>query len=168
MNIEGFTDCKDRLLFFNRGNTKEPNRLMITDRNILKKLLPDRFKVMRVKAGTLNTIPLGISGACYDEELDVLFLTASAENTDNAYDDGEITGSVLGVVYNAYKKLDEIELIIDEVIEMETIDSAFNKQKIESVCITKSNGKTFNCVLVADNDDGNSALFEVEISINPY
>jgi len=165
MNIEGFTDCKDKLLFFNRGNTQQPNQLIITDQKILKKQFPDKFKVMPVNIGTLNQIALGISGACYDEQNDVLFLTASAEDTNNAYDDGEIIGSTLAVVYNAYQKLDNQSLEIDVLIELDTIDNDFHKQKIESICITKQNDKDYTCALVADNDDGKSVLFEITIEI---
>lgn len=165
MNIEGFTDCRDKLLFFNRGNTVQPNQLIITDQKILKKQFPDRFKVMPVRIGTFKNISLGISGACYDEKNDMLFLTASAEDTSNAYDDGEIMGSVVCVVYNVYQKLHEQELVIDELIELDKIDTVFIKQKIESVCITQQAEKKFTCTLVADNDDGKSVLFEVEIKL---
>ena len=69
---------------------------------------------MPITIGKLNEINLGISGACYDEKNDILLLTASAEDTSNAYDDGEIIGSVIGVVYNAYQKLNSQEIVIDE------------------------------------------------------
>lgn len=163
MNIEGFTVCRDKLLFFNRGNTQQPNQLIITDHKILKKQFPDKFKIMPINIGTLNQIALGISGACYDEQNDVLLITASAENTNNAYDDGDIIGSVLAVVYNAYQKLNHQFLEIDMLIELDTIDSNFQKQKIESICISHQTNKNYTCVLVADNDDGKSVLFELEI-----
>ena len=165
MNIEGFSDCKDKLLFFNRGNTQQANQLIITDKNVLKKQFPSRFKVMPIIIGALNNVSLGISGACYDEKNDVLLLTASAEDTNNAYDDGEIIGSCLGIVFNAYDKLNNKELVIDEFIELERIDVAFSKQKIESICITNQSDKNYTCVLVADNDDGKSALFEIKIEL---
>lgn len=165
INIEGFTDCKEKLLFFNRGNTEQPNQLIITDQNILNKTFPNKFKVMPINIGKLKDITLGISGACYDGINDVLLLTASAENTNNAYDDGNIIGSVLCVVYNAYEKLQHKELVIDEIIELENINAVFEQQKIESICITNRNNKSYTCVLVADNDDGKSVLFEVEIGI---
>ena len=165
MNIEGFTDCKDKLLFFNRGNTQQPNQLIITDQKILKKQFPDKFKVMPVKIGKLNNINLGISGACYDEKNDILLLTASAEDTNNAYDDCEIIGSTIGIVYNAYKKLNEQEFVIDELIELDAVNPVFEKQKIESICITNHSENKYTCTLVADNDDGKSVLFEVEITI---
>ena len=165
MNIEGFTDCKDKLLFFNRGNTQQPNQLIITDQKILKKQFPDKFKVMPIKIGMLNNIALGISGACYDEKNDILLLTASAENTNNAYDDGEIIGSAIGIVYNVYQKLNEKEFVIDELIELGKINPIFTKQKIESVCITSQAGGKYTCTLVADNDDGKSVLFEIEIIV---
>ncbi len=88
MNIEGFTDCKDKLLLFNRGNTQEANQLIITDHKILKKQFPDRFKVMPVTIGKLKGTNLGISGACYDAVNDVVLLSASAENTSNAASPG--------------------------------------------------------------------------------
>lgn len=165
MNIEGFTDCKDKLLFFNRGNTQQPNQLIVTDQKILKKQFPDRFKIMPVKIGKMDDVMLGISGACYDEKNDVLFLTASAENTDNAYDDGEIIGSAIGVVYNAHQKLNEKEFTTDVLIHLETVNTIFVKQKIESICITQQVNKNYTCTLVADNDDGKSVLFEVEIIV---
>ena len=165
MNIEGFTDCKDKLLFFNRGNTQAQNQLIITDQKILKKQFPDKFKVMPIKIGTLNNIALGISGACYDEKNDILLLTASAEDTNNAYDDGEIIGSAIGIVYNAYQKLKEQEFVIDKLIELDKINPVFIKQKIESICITKQSEKDYTCTLVADNDDGKSVLFEIEVFV---
>lgn len=165
MNIEGFTDCKDKLLFFNRGNTEQLNQLIITDHKILKKQFPDTFKIMPINIGTLNGIALGISGACYDEKNDVLFITASAENTNNAYDDGEIIGSSIGVVYNAYSKLNCQTLEIDTLIALDKIDDVFLQQKIESICIVHQEAKKYTCVLVADNDDGKSVLFELEMSL---
>jgi hypothetical protein len=165
MNIEGFTDCKDKLLFFNRGNTQQPNQLIITDYNILKKQFPSSFKVMPIKIGTLNNVALGVSGACYHEKDDILLLTASAEDTNNAYDDGEIIGSTIGITYNAYQKLSNKEFIIDVSIELEKVHPVFEKQKIESVCITKHAERKYTCVLVADNDNGKSELFEVEVIV---
>lgn len=165
MNIEGFTDCKDKLLFFNRGNTEQPNQLIITDNKILQKQFPNKFKVIPVNIGKLNDVSLGISGACYDEVNDVLLLTASAENTNNAYDDGDIVGSTLCIVYNIYNKLQQQELLIDEMIPLDNIDVVFVKQKIESICITNKDKKNYTCVLVADNDDGKSVMFEVEVKL---
>lgn len=165
MNIEGFTDCRDKLLFFNRGNTTQPNQVIITDQKILKKQFPDKFKVIPVEIGSLKDVSLGISGACYDAEDDVLLLTASAEDTHNAYDDGEIIGSAIGVVYNAYEKLSKNELVIDELVELEKVSSLFTKQKIESVCITVKSKNKYICTLVSDNDNGKSELFEVEVLV---
>ena len=80
-------------------------------------------------------------------------------------DDGEIIGSTIGIVYNAYKKLNEQEFVIDELIELDAVNPVFEKQKIESICITNHSENKYTCTLVADNDDGKSVLFEVEITI---
>jgi hypothetical protein len=165
MNIEGFTDCKDRLLFFNRGNTVHPNQLIVTDHKILQKQFPNKFKVIPVAIGTLGNVALGISGACYDLHRDILFLTASAEDTSNSYDDGTIVGSVIGVVHNAYAQLNNQTFVIETFIPLDTIDPAFSRQKIESICITASAENNYRCTLVSDNDDGKSVLFEIEITL---
>jgi hypothetical protein len=165
MNIEGFTGCKDKLLLFNRANTSQPNSLIVTDRKIVKRQFPDRFKVMPVEIGSLNNIPLGISGASYCEVNDILFITASAENTDNTYDDGDIIGSVLGIVYNASDALNAPSFIIEHIIELDKVEKVFSKQKMESVCITRQENKNYTCILVADNDDGKSVLFEMDIQL---
>lgn len=165
INIEGFTSCKDKLLFFNRGNISQSNQLIITDHKILKSQFPDRFKVMPVQSRNLNNIQLGISGACYDSVNDILLLTASAEDTDNAYDDGQVLGSAVAVVFDAYHKLETEELIIDTWIDLEEVDDIFRFQKIESICIVGQENRNYDCVLVADNDDGSSRLFQISIEI---
>lgn len=163
MNIEGFTDCKDKLLFFNRANNTQPNQLIISDHKIIQKQFPNSFKVMPVQMPNLKGIPLGISGACYVETDDILLLTASAENTDNAYDDGAIVGSVLAIVRNAYQQLNQKIIDVQEVYLLDDIDARFLHQKIESICLIQNNQTTYTCVLVADNDDGKSVLFEISI-----
>lgn len=165
LNVEGFTSCRDRLLIFNRANNSMSNTLFITDKNVLDNRAPVDIKSMALNLGTLNNVVLGISGACYDEESDVLILTASAEDTDNAYDDGEVLGSVLAVITNAYKKLahPERELEVDEIIELNLVGSVFHKQKIESVCLRQKTANNYRLVLVADNDDGKSVLFEADL-----
>lgn len=165
MNIEGFTDCKDKLLFFNRANTQQANQLLITDHKIIKKQFPDKFKVLPVEIANLRQLPLGISGACYDDKNDILFLSASAENTSNAYDDGEIEGSAIGVVFNAYQKLNDKKYTIDKLICLDDVHQDFQQQKIESICILRQSNNTYRMAMVADNDDGKSVLFEVEITL---
>jgi hypothetical protein len=64
-----------------------------------------------------------------------------------------------------YQKLNNQEIVIDELIELDAINPVFFKQKIESICITKQIEKKYTCTLVADNDDGKSVLFEVEIIV---
>jgi hypothetical protein len=64
-----------------------------------------------------------------------------------------------------YQKLSNQEIVIDELIELDAINPVFVKQKIESICIAKQSEKKYTCTLVADNDDGKSVLFDVEIIV---
>lgn len=165
LNIEGFTVCNDDFLFFNRATTTQQNHLITTNNKLFKNKSQTEFNIIPIEINNLNDIQLGISGACYDEINDTLFLTASAENTNNTYDDGEIIGSVLAIIENASCQINQQKIKIENFINLDTIDSSFDKQKVESVCIKNRDRNCYNLILVADNDDGKSVLFEIHIKI---
>lgn len=165
INIEGFANYKDRLLFFNRGNTPEPNYLIITSLAIFENSDVNDLRIIPIEIGKLNGVNLGISGACIDEQNDILFITASAEDTNNAYDDGAILGSVIGIVPNFSTKLNTHSLEIKAVIKLDEANDVFLEQKIEAICITEQFENKYQIALVADNDDGKSVLFGIELTI---
>lgn len=161
LNIEGLTTINRQFLFFNRANNKQQNTLLIVE-NFLDLIRYPYQEVIcsyiDIEIQPLYNHVLGISGVSYCKEEDQLFITASAENTDNAYDDGEIIGSVLCIVNNASKILKNKKLIIENYIILETIDHRLKKQKIESVSYQNK-----NIILVADNDNGKSEIFLLKI-----
>lgn len=161
LNIEGLTTIDHQFLFFNRANNKQQNTLIIVENffDSIQHLHEDVIcRYVDIEIQALYDHVLGISGAAYSIEKDQLFITASAENTDNAYDDGEIIGSVLCIVDNASEKLKKEKLIIENYIILETIDDRLKKQKIESVSFFND-----NIILVADNDNGKSEVFLLNI-----
>jgi hypothetical protein len=74
------------------------------------------------------------------------------ENTDNAYDDGEILGSLIGII-------DISNNTIATSFDYCKISNAGAHLKVESVTVEKeiSPGKT-EVVLITDDDKGNSII----------
>ena len=106
LNIEGMTEVKSQLVLSNRANnTNRVNKLLVFDSSldhysgatdpIIIDIILQRKKVA------------GISDIFYLEEDDLLFFTASEEETSNAIDDGMIGESYLGWISDFSKKLQE-------------------------------------------------------------
>lgn len=97
-----------------------------------------------------NNIEGGFSGAiCFEKENKILF-TASYENTNNAYDDGEILGSILGIIVINDGKL-------NPKITTCTIPNLETNLKVESITIEEEISiQESKLVLITDDDLGNS------------
>jgi hypothetical protein len=170
LNIEGITSIQEHFLFFNRANNNQNNSLIVVYHfnsylEDIIKIEDLEIRVIEIEIPTFKNHILGISGATYHEVDDILFLTASAENTDNAYDDGEILGSVICIIKNASKEILNSTIIISDYINLENVDDALKNQKIESICIQDSTTNKYNITLVADNDVGNSEIFCLEMCV---
>ncbi len=100
----------------------------------------------------INGIEAGFSGATALTDEPKIIFTASVENTDNAYDDGEILGSLIGVI-------DISNNTIAKSFDYCKISNAGAHLKVESVTVEKEifPGKT-KVVLITDDDKGNSII----------
>jgi hypothetical protein len=163
LNIEGITTINNSFLFFNRANNKQQNKLIILDDFNPNDLANTALKFVLIEIENFKGYQLGISGATYFQENDIMYLTASAEDTDNAYDDGEIVGSVLYIIHNASSVFLQDKIVLNGPIILEEIDVTLSKQKIESVCVLSYNEHSTDLILVADNDNGKSELFMISI-----
>lgn len=102
----------------------------------------------------IEGVESGFSGATILKNNPKIVFTASAEDTDNAYDDGEILGSLIGMIDITNDSLGEIS-------DYCLIPNTQVKLKVESVSIEEeiASGKT-KVVMVTDDDLGNSILIE--------
>lgn len=102
----------------------------------------------------IKGVESGFSGATILKNDPKIVFTASAEDTDNAYDDGEILGSLIGMIDITNDSLGEIS-------DYCLIPNTQVKLKVESVSIEEeiASGKT-KVVMVTDDDLGNSILIE--------
>jgi hypothetical protein len=102
----------------------------------------------------INGIEAGFSGATALKSEPKILFTASVENTDNAYDDGEILGSFVGMI-------DISNHVVSSSFVFVQIPNSEEKLKVESITVEEeiSSGKT-KVALITDDDKGHSLLIE--------
>jgi len=171
VNIEALALTHDDAYFFNRGNA---------DRNILFKVaLGDLMAYMTGKADKIADIRLhearlpqlmgfeaGFSGADYWPEMESLVYTASVEGSGNAYDDGAVLGSYLGLIPLSILK-DGASLDLSRSAQRVSKAGTPLKTKVESIALTHTGRRRATGAMVSDNDDGSSEFFDVVLTIKP-
>lgn len=162
LNIEGMAVVQNKIVLANRANKKHRvNKLIIGEVHYADYKQFSPSSVIDLKFASKNII--GISGLFYLKEKDILLFTASEEDTDSATEDGAISDSYLGTINEFSKKLKAQALKPTEMIKLSSVDKILTKQKIESVCVQKINGKEVLLHLVSDNDDGKSGLYKMRL-----
>lgn len=164
LNIEGLALVNDYFVLVNRANKTNPlNYLIITGNNFWKKQKDAPIQVVRVDFGAGAPQGLGISGMTYSDYHEDLFLTISTEDTPNAFEDGPIGKSYLGVIENLYRKIgrEKEKMKVNSLIHLASADDRFSGYKIESVSIQSEKDHSIKLQLVADNDTSSSYLFKV-------
>lgn len=155
LNIEATAYYNNRIYLFNR--TK--NIIICFDyKELLNYIKGDcpypNPEVTEFHLPKINGIGAGFSGATTLKNEAKIIFTASVENTDNAYDDGEILGSFIGMID----------------ISTNNISNSFNychipcstvNLKVESVTVEEENsvGET-KIILITDDDKGNSVILK--------
>jgi hypothetical protein len=165
INLEGVSLLKDDLILGNRGNrSQQSNHIIITDKNYWEHQDDAKLTIQKLKLPeSLASDALGLSELCYIKDLDTLLITFTNEDTHNAYDDGAIGNSYLGIIKNASTKLHTPELVVEEVINLCEVDPIFGCQKIEGICVESIIAADVLLHLVADNDLGESRLFKIKM-----
>lgn len=153
LNIEAAIQWEGKLVLCQRGGIFQQNALILVEK--------EGFELIDLALPLISGIQSGISGAAYCAEKDLFWFCASAESTTDAYNDGEILGSLIGKIADFSQKMKKKQLNINDFV----ILSEIPKQKIESIAIVKAISDNETMLLaVADNDDGSSFLFEIGIS----
>lgn len=155
LNIEATAFYNNRLFLLNRNKNL---LLAFQFADLLayikgeKKFSPPIIKQFTLPK--LNGIEAGFSGATTLQNQSKLIFTASVENTTNAYDDGEIMGSFIGI----------IDIATDSIAETYAycaIPNTDQKLKVESVTVQQEIelGQT-KLILITDDDKGNSIILD--------
>lgn len=168
INVEGLATSKNSAFIINRGNGGS-NVIFELDLEDFQDYLAgeseliEDVKAYHVKLPIVQNFEAGLSGAAYWSETDSLVLTASIEATGDAYNDGEILGSYVGLV------------ALDDLSQNRTLDLTDNLvplmegnkrliTKIESVAFTSQSQNKIEGLLASDNDDGTSEFFNFSLS----
>lgn len=162
LDIEGLAIYGDLLYLFNRG------------RNIIfsfpyKDFISycrrgTHFPIPKLKLFTLpeiNGLQAGFSGATTYGKKPYLIFTASVEDAPNAYDDGDILGSFIGMIAINNGELSQ-NFIIKRIPNLGT------PLKVESVIVDEILSETESeLILVTDNDGKPSEILRLRMAFNP-
>jgi hypothetical protein len=173
LNLEAAAADDQHLYLFNRANKKGTNSVLVIKLEEFipylcegSQLIPFPF-VKTYQLPEIGGVPSGFSGASvFDKKL---YFTASAEDTDDAYLDGPVQGSLAGIM-----ELGEFDYLrggmnslLPEQFQIGAIDDNGQpyKGKIESISIfeAESSSETI-AIAVTDNDKGGSELLMLSVS----
>jgi hypothetical protein len=171
LNIEGMAVTPQQVILANRGNGNHPvNQLIFVPHNFWKRqeragisIVKTGFQPASVKKDGVE----GLSGLAYSTQYDRLFATVSTESSADGVTDGAIGNSYLWIFDDISPKRTFTALNPSKIIALADIDPRLKNQKIESVALLEENKRSVRLALTADNDDGTTRLFEVEISNKP-
>jgi hypothetical protein len=159
LNIEGVAYYEEDIFLFNRQNNLilKYNYKELLNYFKLGKSAPIP-EIKQCKLPNINNIEAGFSGAVALKNEPLIIFTASVENTNNAYDDGEILGSFIGII-------DISDKDISNVIDFCEISSSNKKLKVESVSVENENSdRVTDIVLITDDDKGNSIILKGKLT----
>ncbi|MDO5106103.1 hypothetical protein [Capnocytophaga sp.] len=151
LNIEATAFADGFLYLFNRAN----NLIMRFNYDAFTAYLTNgkipEVEVKRIELPQEKNVQIGFSGATAIDVKTILF-TASAEASDDAYNDGEIIGSWVG-------ELDISDFKYSTVKRYGIIPSADKPLKVESVALCPSaETDTVKVVFITDDDNGNTEI----------
>uniref|UniRef100_UPI0040485D1A DUF6929 family protein n=1 Tax=Flavobacterium sp. TaxID=239 RepID=UPI0040485D1A len=142
LNIEGAIYAHQTMLLFQRGNS-------IGSKNgifIIPNHQEDGIRFVPISLPTLDNIETTFTDAVLVG--DKIYFLACAENTTSTYDDGEVLGTILGVMHAPTFEIIEVHLLSEH-------------QKFEGMTLYQETESEFTFLLCEDNDTE-----DLEVTIN--
>jgi hypothetical protein len=166
LNIEGATIVKNTLVLANRAHVNQPqNSLVQFSVDVLHGDSTQQPRITRIQLPATGKV-VGVSGLAYEATHDMLWFTASTEETSDTQADGAIGDSYVGYIENATTALQSGDVKPTSFINLSEVDSAFKGHKIEAIAIEHISNNEALLHLVADNDDGTTQLFKLSHPLN--
>ncbi|MGO3183232.1 MAG: DUF6929 family protein [Aequorivita sp.] len=161
LDIEGLAYNKDMLYLFNRGRniifSFSYKDFMTYCKTGINFPIP---KTNLYSLPKINGLEAGFSGATTLTEKPYFIFTAAVEDAPNAYEDGDILGSFIGVIEMNDGKISDKFLI-------KQIPNPGFPLKVESVIVDKIISETeTDLVLVTDNDGAPSEILRLRMTLN--
>lgn len=162
LNIEAAVVIKNNLLLFNRGRNilfqlQVPDLLLHAEG---KGKLPNA-ETIRAILPELKGREIGFSGAAATPDGKQIVFCASAEDTLNWIDDGEILGSYIGV----FPINSLIDAFSPACIPITDRKSNIMKIKVESLAVKNIDSADLQLLMVTDTDGKESELIEAELKL---
>ena len=164
INLEGICTIPGYIIFSNRGNKAyQKNSLILTSTDFITNQSASPIHSILINTSEDTASFKGVSGLAYAPGNDKLILTVSTEDTRSAYEDGTIGKSYLWIIDNISTKIKKDTISPNRIIDLETIDSRFSGEKVESACVISEKENSIFLALTADNDKGSSTVFKISI-----
>ncbi len=158
LNIEAVAFQKGQVFLFNRGR----NVVFVFLYSELIKHFNGEIpfpspKTTLFELPSIDGIASGFSGATILHDQPVLLFTSSVENTPNAYDDGAVLGSFVGMI-------DISSGTVPETFIATRIPDQIHPLKVETIAIDeiKSNNQA-DVILASDSDGGTSMVLKCRL-----
>jgi hypothetical protein len=133
LNIEGAIYAHQTMLLFQRGNSKNSgNGIFIIPNN-----QEDGIRFVPISLPTLDNIETTFTDAILVG--DKIYFLACAENTTSTYEDGEVLGTILGIMQAPTFEIMEVHLLSEH-------------QKFEGITLYHETENEFTFLLCEDND----------------
>jgi hypothetical protein len=173
INLEGLAFGNNKVYIMNRGNPSgSMNMVLSFDKAEFVEYIQGHSdgvpfpSIHAISLPELSGVQTGFSGADFFDNL--FWFTCSAENTVNAYEDGEIKGSKIGLLKIHEKsngRFSEEKIVLHEVVSFME-DGMLFQGKVESLSVyEKDREGTYSALVVTDNDGGASDLLLMDIQI---
>jgi len=173
INLEGLAFGIDQVYLLNRGNPSgSRNAVLSFDKIEFIEYIQGHTEgvpfpsIHQIDLPELSGVPTGFSGADFFDNQ--FWFTCSAEETSNAYDDGEIKGSMIGLLFPESISNGRF---LEERIQLKEIatfleDNHLFTGKIESVSVyEKDKEGVYTALAVTDNDGAPSELLLIDIQL---
>ncbi len=165
LNLEAAAASQEHLYLLQRSVSNGPDALLIFALSEFMAYLKQpagpvpAYTVIRFQLPTIRGIKAGFSGASFFD--DKIFITASVENTNDAYLDGEVLGSFVGYIPVAQAPNPEVQ-----TTRLRDRSGRFYRGKVESISIIQKNADhQYRALAITDNDNGQSELLELELTL---
>lgn len=133
LNIEGAIYAHQTMLLFQRGNSKNSrNGIFIIPNN-----QEDGIRFVPISLPTLDDIETTFTDAILVN--DKIYFLACAENTTSTYEDGEVLGTILGIMHAPTFEIIDVHLLSED-------------KKFEGITLYKESETEIEFLLCEDND----------------
>ena len=133
LNIEGAIYAHQTMLLFQRGNSKNSrNGIFIIPNN-----QEDGIRFVPISLPTLDDIETTFTDAILVN--DKIYFLACAENTTSTYEDGEVLGTILGIMHAPIFEIIDVQLLSEH-------------QKFEGITLYNETENEIEFLLCEDND----------------